>query len=290
MLPEMRDQSYDSWRPTELQFILFVRKFSNAIAVLGAVVVLLAAQPASADTKITLSHSIDIPDRTVIYENYSYEIQSMGSYHMEEPVNMTVTVTDIRSYTIALLDTKSNFLWYEIVYQTQGKDELTMPAGMAAFPGTYIIAVFYQGEILAFEQVLFSNVTINIVLNTTRAAPGGMVHARVTAAPDMDLPVKVVFTQGSSSLEFPVDRTSSGHYEADINIPMSASGNFSSYAAMTSGRTVLGHPEFAAAAKGGSLEVTVLPKGSGDTTNSSLVIGVIFVAALFIIASRRMRK
>jgi len=273
-----------------LQCIIFVKKFLNAIAIIGAVVFLLAVQPASADTKIVLSHSIDIPDRTVIYENNSYEIQTMGFYNMEEPVNMTVTATDIQSYTIALLDTKTNFLWYQIVYQTEGKDELTMPAGMVPLPGTYFFAVFYQGEILAFEQVLFSNVTLNINLNTTRVAPGGMLHASVTATPDMDMPVKVVFTQGSSSLEFPVNRTSSGHYEADIKIPLSAYGNFSSYAAMTSGKTVLGHPELAAAANGGFLEVTGLPQGSGEKTNSSPVIGVLFVAALFIIASKKIRR
>lgn len=274
---------------TELQFILFAKKFLNAIAVIGAVVFLLTAQPASADTNIVLSHSIDIADRTVIYENNSYEIQTMGFYHLDEPVNMTVTVTDIQSYTIALLDTQTNFLWYEIVYQTKGKDELTMPADNVTSPGTYIFAVFYQGEILAFEQVLFSNVTLDIKLNTTRVVPGGMVHASVTAAPDMDLPLKVVFTQGSSSLEFPVNRTSIGRYEADIKIPVSASGNFSSYAAMTSGKSVLGFPEFAAAANGGVIEIIDRPQGSGEKTNSSPVTGVVFVTALFIIASR-MRK
>jgi hypothetical protein len=266
----------------------FSKKLLNVIAVIGAVVFLLAVQPASAETKITLSHSLDIADRTVTYENNSYEIQTMGFYHLDDPVNMTVNVMDIQSYTIALLDTQTNFLWYEIVYQTNGKDELTMPAGNVTSPGTYIFAVFYQGEILAFEQVLFSNVTMNLNLNTTRIAPGGMVHASVTAAPDMDLPVKVVFTQGSRSLEFPVNRTSSGHYEADITIPVSASGNFSLYAAIPSGKTVLGYPEFAAAANGGILEVTDLPRG--NQTNASPGIGFVFVVALFIIASKKMRK
>ncbi|MFZ3167759.1 MAG: hypothetical protein WA130_09100 [Candidatus Methanoperedens sp.] len=273
-----------------MQIKIFVQKSLNAIAVIGVVVFLLAAQPASADTKIVLSHSIDIPDRTIIYENNSYEIRTMGSYHMDESVNMTVTVTDIQSYTIVLLDRKTDFLWYEIVYQTKGKDELTMPAGMAASPGTYFFAVFYQGEILAFEQVLFSNVTMNMELNITSVAPGGMLQASVTAAPDMDLPVKVVLTQGSSSLEFPLNRISSGNYETDIKIPVSASGNFSSYAAMTSGKTVLGHPELAAAAKGRSLEITGLPQGSSEQTKSSPAIGVIFIIALFILGSKKMRK
>ena len=273
-----------------MQFMLFVKNFLKAIAVISAVVFLLAAQPVSADTKIVLSNSIDIPDRTVIYENNSYEIQTMGSYNIEEPVNITVSTSDIQSYTIALLDKKTDYLWYQIVYQTEGKDKLIMPAGMVPSTGTYFFAVFYQGEILAFEQVLFSNVTLNIILNTTQVAPGGMLHAIVTATPDMDIPINVVLTQGSGSLEFPVERTSSGRYEAYIKIPLGAYGIFSSYAAMTSGKTILGHPELSAAAKGEAIDVTDFSQESGEKTNSSPVMGVIFVATLFIIASKCMRK
>lgn len=271
-----------------MQFMLFAKYLLNALFVLGAVVFFLAVHPAAADTKIILSHSIDIPDRTVIYENNSYEIQTMGSYKMDEPVNMTITATDIRSYTIALIDTKTNFLWYKIVY-TEGKDELKLPVGVVPSPGTYILAVFYQGEILDFEQVLFSNITLNINLNTTMVAPGGTLHASITSIPDRDLPLKVVFTQGSSNLEFPVNRTSNGHYEVDIKIPLSASGNFSLYAAMSSGKTILGYPEFASAVNGGFLEVTDA-KESSHGAKPSPMIGNLLFAALFFLAFKMLRR
>jgi hypothetical protein len=275
---------------TELKFMRFVKNFINSFTVLIAIVFLLVTQTAAADTKITLSHSIDTPDRTVSYENNTYEIQDIGFYHIKDPVNITITTKDIKSYTIALLDTKMNFLWYQIVYHTEGKEELTMPAGIVTSPGTYIFAVFYQGDILDFEQVLFSNITLSMTLNTSQVIPGGLLHVDVTAFPDTDLPIKVVFAQESRSLEFPVNRTSSGQYEADIIIPSSANGRFSSYAAMTSGKIVLGYPEIVGVSNGGILEIIDFPQKSSDKTNSLPVISPFFLAVLLVLASRMIRK
>lgn len=271
-----------------MKFMLFIKNSVMAIAVLMAIVFLPATQTAAAETKINLSHSIDIPDRTVAYENNTYEIQEIGFYQIEDPVNITITTTDVRSYTIALIDTKTNFTWYQIVYRTEGKDELTMPAGTVLSPGTYAFAIFYQGDILAFEQVLFSNITLSMTLNTTQVIPGGMLHAEVTAIPDTDLPIKLVFAQESRSLEYLLNRTTAGKYEADIKIPSSAKGNFSSYAAMTSEKIVLGYPEIAGLSNGNGLEIIDLPQRSGD--QASPAISTFSIVVLLFLAYRSIRK
>jgi hypothetical protein len=251
-------------------------------------------QPAAASgTTISIEHSIDTPDRTIVYDNQAYEIHENGFYHVGEAVNVTIITTDVDSYQISLIDKEQNFLWNQIIYQTEGNEKVTMPDDIVAAPDTYAFAVFYQGDILAIEPVIFSNYTLSMALNTTTLAPGEMLHVDVSAFPDTNLSIKFVLTQGSRSIEFPVNQTSRGIYGTDIKIPASAHGNFSSYTAISSGEIKLGYPELIAIAKGEVINVTDLPDlppQQSDSPGSVWIIASFFLAAFFIFLLKNMRK
>jgi hypothetical protein len=273
---------------TRSQYIISI------LTIVSTLVYLISPQLAAASgTTISIEHSVDTADRTIIYDNQAYEFHENGFYPVGEAVNVTITTTEVKSYQISLIDKEQNFLWNQIVYFTEGKEEVTMPAGIVTTPDTYAFAVFYQGDILAIEPVVFSNYTLSMTLNTTTVAPGGTLNVDVTAFPDTSLPIKVVLTQGSRCLEFPVNRTSKGHYETDITIPESAHGSFSSYAAIASGKMKMGYPELIAIAKGGVIEVTDLtdlPRESGDSSSSMWIIASFFFAVLFIHLLKRIRR
>ena len=266
----------------------------SIIAIVSALVLIMSFQPAAAsNTTLSIEHSIDTPDRTVFFDNQSYEIHENGFYNVGEAVNVTIITTDVNSYQVSLIDQEQNFLWNQIVYQTEGKEEVTMPADIVTTPDTYAFAVFYQGDILAIEPVIFSNYTLSLTLNTTTVAPGETLHVGVSAFPYTSLPIKVVLTQGSRSLEFPVNQTSGGLYETDIKIPSSAHGNFSSYAAISSEKIKLGYPELIAIAKGEVINVTDLPDlppEKSDSPGSIWVIASFFLASFFIFLLKRMRR
>ncbi|MCZ7355590.1 MAG: hypothetical protein O8C66_07400 [Candidatus Methanoperedens sp.] len=259
--------------------------FSMTLAILFFSII-----PASATTVISLDNTVDTPDRTVTYQDKNYELQDVGAYLIGEPVNISVNVTDINSFQLSLLDMKEDFLWNNMVYYTGGKAEMIMPAYVVTIPGTYIYAVFYQGDMVAFKPVVFSQNKITISPDRTTVAPGGSLHIKVKVIPDTSMPVKVVLAKDSSSLEYPVNRTHEGSYETEIKLPMSAYGRFSLYGAIVSENKVMGTDEFMGISNAGTINITDIPQSglpskSGDY--SLLTILFVFLAGLLLLVFRK---
>lgn len=260
-----------------------MRFFLKAFIII--VLIVFSSLSASAGTTISLDNTIDIPDRTVTYQGNTYEIQDIGAYSIGENANISINTTDIKSFQLSLLDKNEDFLWNYMVYYTEGREELTMPADVVTTPGTYILAVFYQGDILAFKPVVFSNYKMSVKPDSTTVAPGSKLQVKVEVVPDTSLPIKVVLSRNSSSLEYSVNRTREGVYETEIMIPVSAYGRFSLYSTIVSNNTVLGYPDFLGASNGVAINVTDTPLPSVPSTSFvdiSIVIISVFLAALIL--------
>ncbi len=256
-------------------------------------VLVLSNAPASADVIISLDRTVDTPDNTVAYQDRTYEIQDTGAYLIGEPANISVNATDINSFQLSLLDKNEDFLWNYMVYYTEGRAELTMPADVVTTPGTYVFAVFYQGDILAFKPVVFSQNKISVTPDSTTVAPGGLLHVKVKVVPDTSLPIKVVLSRNSSSLEYSVNRTHEGLYETEMKIPFSAYGSFSLYGTIVSDNTVLGYPELMGISSGGTINVTDIPTPethSKSVDYFSLTIMFLFLTGLLILVFKRVRS
>lgn len=46
------------------------------------IVLIIFICPANAGTTISLDKTIDVPDRTIVYQDKNYEIQDIGAYHI----------------------------------------------------------------------------------------------------------------------------------------------------------------------------------------------------------------
>lgn len=267
----------------------FIKAFMRVLIAL----IILSNVTASAGTTISLDNTIDIPDRTATYQGKNYEIQDMGAYSIGEAVNISINTTDIRSFQLSLMDKNKNFLWNHMVYHTEGRSEVTMPANVVTTPGTYAFVVVYQGDIKAVKPVVFSLYNMSVIPGSSVVAPGGTLHVKARVAPDTSLPVKVVLAQNSSSIESAVNRTGEGEYEAGINIPVSADGRFSLYAAIASDNMILGYPELIGVASGGTINVTNITQPVGSSTYSlsfSMVIAFVFIALLLFVAFKKIRR
>lgn len=265
-----------------------MRFFIKAFMRVTIALVILSNVTASADTTISLANTIDIPDRTVTYQGKNYEIQDMGAYSIGENANISINTTDIKSFQLSLLDKNKNFLWNHMVYYTEGRSEVTMPADVVTTPGTYAFAVFYQGDIKAIKPVVFSQYKMSVIPDSTAVAPGGTLHVKVKVVPDTSLPVKVVLARNSSSFESGVNRTGEGEYEAEIKIPASANGRFSLYAAIASDNIIMGYPELAGISSGGTVDVMETPPSNLTFfVLFSLVIVSVFLAGILIFVLKR---
>ena len=246
--------------------------------------------PACAETTISLDNVIDTPDRTILYESKDYEIRDIGSYHLGEAVNISINITDIESFQLTLLDKDENFLWNYMVYYTEGHNEVIMPGDVVTSPGTYVFAVFYQGDILAFKPVVFSQYKMSLIPESSTVAPGGTLHVTVRVVPETSLPIKVVFATNRSSLESIVKRTQESLYETEIKIPFSASGRFSLYAAIESDNTTKGYPELLGASNNVTINVTDTPRPVAvPSFDFSLAFISVFLTGLLIMAFKIVR-
>ncbi len=241
-------------------------KWLNIITAVVLVILLLSV-PSSAATTISIDKTIDTPDRTITYQSQNHEIKDIGAYILGEPVNISINVTDINSFQISLLDKDKNFLWNHMVYYTEGKAEVTMPDNVVTTPGTYAFAVFYQGEAKAIKPVVFSRYEMSVIPAKTIVAPGGILRVKVEVEPDTNLSVKVVLARNSSSIESAVNRTREGEYETGINIPASAYGRYSLYAAIASGNMILGYPELIGISGGSTINITEIPTLAANPTS-----------------------
>ncbi len=265
-----------------------MRFFIRVLILLG---MLLSLQPAHAGTAISLGNTIEIPHRTVTYDNTTYEIQDIGAYSLGDDINITINTTDINSFQLSLLDKDQNFIWNNITYYTEGKTYMVMPGSAVTSPGTYVFAVFYQGDVQAVEPVVISSYKISVNPNTTVIAPGGMLNVRVGILPDITRPVEVVLVRNSSSIESIANRTNMGEYEAEVGIPSGAHGEFSLYASIPSGNKTLGYPDLIGISSGGTINVTEIPTSTailnpiGSVT--MIIIFIFFVALVIMVIKKR---
>jgi len=178
---------------------------------------------------------------------------------MDQDINASVNVTGVRSYQVALINKHENSVWSRTIQRSKGHETLTIPAGTVRTPGAYALAIMRQQEVITGIPVVISVYDLSIS-GTPRVGAGEVLHVAIEIGKDgvpvaVNETVKVMLSQGSTLFEeiaVPVD---TGRYEADIEIPALATGDFSLYCVVVTDRTVLGYPETVGAASYGTVAV-----------------------------------
>ncbi len=244
--------------------------------IMAIIVSILLAGNAGA-AAITFDKSLDVPDRTFTWENNTYTITHIGNYKLNDIINVGVTSgTDTMLVTLYNADKLS--IWHETKFNTGGQTSVTIPAGTVIASGIYGIVVSSKPDaiVIGANPLIISEYDMIVTPSSTQASPGSVIKVTVTVSkngyPISVAPnnVNVTFVQDSTGTHFDTTAaaTITGTYEANIQIPSSASGSYRLYAAITTNRNIYqNYPELiGAAAYSGTIEI---PTTTSQTSTSS---------------------
>ncbi|MCZ7392906.1 MAG: hypothetical protein ABOK23_13225 [Candidatus Methanoperedens sp.] len=232
----------------------------------------------AAGATITFDKSLDVPDRdfTVTYEGstFSFTVADIGNYKIGDPVGVTVS-GGVSNMRLVLFTVDKITPWFKTFYATSGSISTTISAdrfdsncpdvcddgsgGYKMGPGIYALAVQNRDDSNYFiaKPVIVSNYDLTATPNIKQVSPGSTIKVTVTVSKN-GTPVSVApnnvdveFVQDSTRTHFGNNAitTATGTYEANIQIPSTASGSYRLYAAITTNRILYqGYPELIGAA------------------------------------------
>ncbi len=236
-----------------------VRKMVVPVLIIASIISFIPPVLASGTTAtITLDSIVDTPDRTVTHSGATYEITDIGVYRMDQDILVSVNISNGQSFQVSLINKHENTIWGTVIDGTGAPEApatpatLIIPSGTVGMPGAYALAVRHQGQILVAKPVVISVYDL-LISSDPRVEAGETLDVVVNINGDgvpvtVNDTVKVVLSQGIVSFEEIVIPADTGRYEASIEIPAIASGDFSLYCVITTDRTVLGYPETIGAA------------------------------------------
>lgn len=218
-------------------------------------------------TEITLSKTIEVPARTVSYDNQTFEITEIGGYRTNQDISFTVNAPGIDDMLIVLYDRDKLSTWFKRFSNTNGQVSAVVPANKTGEAGTYVLAVSADRNIIDAIPVVISDYDLSVIPEKTKVMAGDSlgveVAIRKNGAPvNVDNTVKVVLVKGSSSIETNATATKAGVYEAQIEIPQAANGTFSLYSVIaTEHKVFMNYPEILGIGGGGNIEIMPPPAG-----------------------------
>jgi hypothetical protein len=236
---------------------------------------------------IILSESIDVPYRTITFENQTFEITNIGNYNTNENIRFTIEAEKADDLLVILYDTEQLSVWFKRFTNTSGHIVGVIPSNRTGKTGTYAITVSKNSQIIGAIPLVVSD--YDILLNTDNKK----LMAGETLRVDIDVnrndspvnvndTIKVVLARGSSSIETNATKISTGLYEANIEIPKPMNGTYSLYSVITTNYKVFNnYPEILGIKSGGYIEI--LPysdeKKLPAVSNISLVL-ILLVTAI----------
>ncbi|MCZ7380464.1 MAG: PGF-pre-PGF domain-containing protein [Candidatus Methanoperedens sp.] len=275
-----------------------------------ALVVLVLLAGGVSGATITFNKSLDVParDLTVTYgeSNISLTLSNVGNYKIGENVGITVSggVKDMKLvlFNVDKLSIASPADGLGSFFGTSGSIYTTIPAdrfdpnclgfcpdggSYKIGPGIYALAVQNSDtdppSYFIAKPVIISEYDLSVNPNTTQINSGSTINVMVniskngnpvSVAPNK---VKLEFLKGTST-HFngtAVATANTGVYEANLQIPSSASGNYQLYAAITTNSNFYqNYPEtIGAASYSGTITITQASSTPAPTSTASTSAG-----------------
>lgn len=213
-------------------------------------------------TEIILSSTIDVPDRTVTFENHSFEITEIGSYKTNQDIAFSVNSPGVEDILVVLYDRDQLSVWFKRFYNTSGRIVAVIPANKIGNAGMYAIAVSKERNIIDAIPVVISDYDLTVKPENNKLIAGTKFDVEVDISKNgvpvnTENTVKVVIAKGSASIETNATATRPGVYNASIEIPQAANGTFSLYSVITTERKIyMNYPEILGIASGGNIVIT----------------------------------
>lgn len=213
-------------------------------------------------TEIILNSTIDVPDRTVSFENQMFEITEIGSYKTNQEINFSVDTAGVEDMLVVLYDRDQLSVWFKRFYNTSGHVVTAIPANKISEAGTYVITVSRERNIIDAIPVVISDYDLTVKPESNKLTAGKKFDVEVDISKNgdpvnTDNTVKVVIAKGSASIETNATAIKPGVYKASIEIPQAANGTFSLYSVITTEHKIyMNYPEILGIASGGNIEIT----------------------------------
>jgi hypothetical protein len=236
-----------------------MKKFFCVFLIL--IITSVATISAASKAEITLTRSVEVPYRTVSFQNQTFEIVKIGNYKTDQDIGFTIDAPGVDDMLIILYDKDKLSIWFKRFNSTNGRVVGVIPSNKTGEAGTYVLAVSQDRNIISAVPVVISDYDLSVVPGSMKAIAGKDFDVEVTISKNgiptnVDNTVKVVLAKGSSSIEANATNTNTGVYEGRIEIPQSANGTFSLYSVITTERKLyMNYPEIVGVESGGYIEV-----------------------------------
>ncbi|MCX9083556.1 MAG: hypothetical protein OIN87_02020 [Candidatus Methanoperedens sp.] len=244
---------------------------------------------AAESAEITLTRSLDVPDRTVSFENQTFNIVEIGNYKINQDIGFTVDAPGVDEMLVILYDRYRLSVWFERFNSTNGRVVGVIPANKTGESGTYALTVSHNRSIISAIPIVISDYTISVVPEGKKTTAGKVFDVDVIIKNKKGIPVnventvKVVLAQGSSSIETNVTNKKIGEYVAHIEIPQSSNGTFSLYSVITTERKVyMNYPEILGVQSGGYIEIMQPSAEKAPMVNAAVMVFLLICARFFV--------
>jgi hypothetical protein len=266
-----------------------MRKFFYLFLIFSIVSSITAS--AAEKANIILSKTIDVPDRTITFENQTFDITDIGNYRTDEDIRFTIEAEKADDLLVILYDTEQLSVWFKRFTNTNGHIVAVIPSNRTGKTGTYAITVSKNSQIIGAIPLVVSD--YDILLNTDNKK----VMAGKTLRFDIDVnrngtpvnvndTVKVVLARGSYSIETNATKIKTGLYEANIEIPIPMNGTYSLYSVITTNYKVFNnYPEILGIKSSGNIEI--LPYSDDKKIPAVSNISVVLILLVTTICLRR---
>lgn len=244
--------------------------------------------------QITLSKSIDVPDKTVSFENQIFEITEIGNYKTNQEINFTVDAPGSDDMLIVLYDRDKLSTWYERVSNTGGHAVVVIPSNKTDKAGMYAVTISHNRTIIGAVPVVISDYDMTVNPGSKQIISGNTLDIEVRISKNgipinVNNTVKVALAKGSSSFETNATAVKTGVYEAHLKIPLAANGTFSLYSVITTERNVfIKYPETIGIERGGYIDIQ--PPGERFPDEKAPFVGLAAALAALLYAALLRRK
>lgn len=197
--------------------------------VLVVAVVLATAMTAGGTATFSLSvdDSIEVPARQITVEGDQYTVSELGRVQQGESINMSVSGPSDTDYDVYLYNEE---IGIERTSAETGNSDVSFDT-TALDPSTYLVAVYYDGNIQRLVPVVVAGYDVTADVPATVSEDGELaVSATVSATASSGDPPRVEFVIGDSDTEKRVTATeSNGEYTATFDASQLDSGEYSAY-------------------------------------------------------------
>ena len=249
--------------------------------------------PVSAAEKADIipSKTIDVPDRTITFENQTFDITDIGNYRNDEDIKFTIETEKADDLLVILYDTEQLSVWFKRFTNTSGHFVVVIPSNKTDKTGTYLITVSKNRQIIGAVPLVVSDYDILLNTDSKKVMAGKTLRFDINVNRNgtpvsVNDTVKVVLARGSSSIETNATKIKTGAYEANIEIPNPMNGTYSFYSVIaTNYRVFNNYPEILGIKSGGYIEI--LPYSEEKKAPAVSNISVVLILLITVICLRR---